>query len=94
MILSVEAALATPFKAFETVLSVVVPLMSTMVAPLKALEKMETSFELYSHVRISGKLNSTKKDPFSGTLLAVRIPDWVANSTMSEEPTKPFEKRM
>lgn len=100
MILSVEAALATPFKASGMVLVVVVPLTSTMVAPFKALENMETSLELYSHVGIIGKLNSIKKDSsfaslsFNGTFLAVRIPDWVENSTVSEEPTKPFEKRM
>lgn len=58
MILSVEAALATPFKASGMVLAVVVPLTSTMVAPFKALENMETSLELYSHLLIIGKFNS------------------------------------
>ena len=45
------------------ILSVVVPLTSTMVAPFKALENVEKSFELYSQVVITGNFSSMKKDP-------------------------------
>lgn len=97
IILSVEVGLAAPLKALEKILSAVVPRISTMVAPFKALENMDMSLEeLYSHVGITGKSNSIKKDPLSNsgvseTLLAVRIPACVANS-ISSEPTKTFEK--
>ncbi|KAH0938894.1 hypothetical protein HID58_006355 [Brassica napus] len=40
-----------------------VPLTSTMVAPFKALENVEKSFELYSQVVITGNFSSMKKDP-------------------------------
>lgn len=81
-------------------LFVVVSFISTMVAPFKALVIMEdkVSFRLISQVVTTGKFNSIKKDPplcsseVSKTLLAVRIPDLVTNSTLSES-TKPFEKR-
>ncbi|KAG2282434.1 hypothetical protein Bca52824_053654 [Brassica carinata] len=43
--------------------SVAVPLTSTMVAPFKALENVEKSFELYSQVVITGNFSSMKKDP-------------------------------
>ncbi|KAG5405162.1 hypothetical protein IGI04_011281 [Brassica rapa subsp. trilocularis] len=77
--------------------TITVPLTSTMVAPSQALENMEKSLELYSQVVITGTLTSIKKDPLvsqSSTLLAVRIPELVENSTVSDEPTKPFEKRV
>ena len=93
MIWSVEVDLVAPFNGWNTSLSFVVPLTSTMVAPFKALENMEKSLELYSQVVITGKLTSIKKDPLasqSSTLLAVRIPELVENSTVSDEPTKPF----
>lgn len=81
-------------------LFVVVVLISTMVAPFKVLVIMEdkASFGLISQVVTTGKFNSIKKVPplssseVSKTLLAVRIPDLVTNSTLSES-TKPFEKR-
>uniref|UniRef100_A0A1J3FUB1 Uncharacterized protein n=1 Tax=Noccaea caerulescens TaxID=107243 RepID=A0A1J3FUB1_NOCCA len=65
-----------------------------MVAPFKALENIDMSLEeLYSHVGITGKSNSIKKDPLSNsgvseTLLAVRIPACVANSSRPNQPKR------
>jgi len=85
-------------------LFVAVAFISTMVAPFKALVIIEedTSLRLTSQVVTTGKFNSIIKVPpftspslsfeVSETRLAVRIPDLVTNSTMSES-TKPFEKR-
>jgi len=95
MIWSVEVVLKAPIKGLKMSLSVLVSRTSTMVAPFKALEKMETSLELYSQVVITGKFISIKKDLLesqSDSLLAVRIPELVENSTVSDEPTKLFEK--
>lgn len=82
---------------------VAVALISRMVAPFKALVIMEedASVRLISKVGTTGKFNWIKKEPpftspssslSSGTRLAVRTPDFVTNSTVSE-PTKPLEKR-
>lgn len=83
--------------------SLFVALISTMVAPFSALENTErSSTELVSQVGTTGKFNSIKKvdssspslsSDVSGSRLADKIPDLVANSTISES-TKPFEKRM
>ena len=71
-------------------LLVAVDLISRMVAPFKALVIMEedASLRLISQVGTTGKFNSIKKDPPlaspSSTRLAVRTPDLVTNSTLSE----------